>query len=157
MRKGIISRISRNFILYLWNHSSYELQTWYDIFRPEVLKMCIARIACGSYMPCCPVDGHNLWPDLEKPFVCDFFWNLSLMYEFDVWLIRSSIELTGVQVLRQLRASLWRYSALRSRYTPIIEKLQSKGGAMHAYSVSGYYAWTGNQLNGPGWGRLKQM
>ena len=33
MRKGTTSRISRIFILkclYLWNHSSYELQTWYE-------------------------------------------------------------------------------------------------------------------------------
>ena len=33
MRKGTISRISRIFILkrlYLWNHSSYELETWQE-------------------------------------------------------------------------------------------------------------------------------
>ena len=33
MRKGTISHISRIFILkhlYLWNHSSYELQTWHE-------------------------------------------------------------------------------------------------------------------------------
>ena len=34
---------------------------------------------------------------------------------------------------------------------PIIEKLRSKGIAMHAYGVSVYYAYTGSQLNGPGW------
>ena len=33
-------------------------------------------------------------------------------FEFDAWLISSSIELTRVQVLGRLRASLWRYSAL---------------------------------------------
>ena len=34
--------------------------------------------------------------------------------EFDAWLISSSIEITRVQVLGQSRASLLRYSALRS-------------------------------------------
>ena len=38
---------------------------------------------------------------------------------------------------------------------PLIEKLRSKGVAMHAYGVSAYYTWTGNQLNGPGQGDLK--
>ena len=33
---------------------------------------------------------------------------------------------------------------------PIIEKLRTKGVAMHAYGVSVYYAYTGNQLNGLG-------
>ena len=32
--------------------------------------------------------------------------------EFDAWLIRSTRELTRVQVLGRSRASLWRYSAL---------------------------------------------
>ena len=30
----------------------------FDIFRPEVLKTRIARIARGSHMPGFPVDGH---------------------------------------------------------------------------------------------------
>ena len=35
----------------------------------------------------------------------------------------------------------------RDRATPpIIEKLRSKGIAMHAYGVSAYYTWAGNQL-----------
>ena len=38
---------------------------------------------------------------------------------------------------------------------PIIEKLRSKGVAMHAYGVSAYYARLGNQLNGPGRSRSK--
>ena len=33
---------------------------------------------------------------------------------------------------------------------PIIEKLWSKGVAMHAYGVSAYYTSPRNQLNGPG-------
>ena len=35
-----------------------------------------------------------------------------IFFELDVWLIRSTIELTHVQVLGRLRALLWRYSAL---------------------------------------------
>ena len=38
---------------------------------------------------------------------------------------------------------------------PIIEKLPSKGVAMHPYGVSVHYAYTASQLNGPGWSRLK--
>ena len=38
---------------------------------------------------------------------------------------------------------------------PIFKKLRSKGVAMHMYGVSVYHVWTGNQLNGPGWSRLK--
>ena len=66
--------------------------------------------------------------------------------EFDAWLISSTIELTRVQVLGRSRASLWRYSALIQRFVcgratpPIIEKLRSKGVAMHAEGVSAYYA-----------------
>ena len=42
------------------------------------------------------------------------------------------------------------------RATPlIIEKMRSKVVAMHAYGVSVYYAYTGSQLNGPGWSRSK--
>ena len=35
------------------------------------------------------------------------------------------------------------------------EKLRFEGVAMYAYGVSVYYAWTGNQLNGPGRSCLK--
>ena len=43
-----------------------------------------------------------------------------------------------------------------NRATPlIIEKLWSKGVAMHAYGVSAYYARSGNRLIGPGRSRLK--
>ena len=38
---------------------------------------------------------------------------------------------------------------------PTIEKLRSKGVAMHAHGVSVYYTYTGSQLNGPGWSRSK--
>ena len=33
---------------------------------------------------------------------------------------------------------------------PIIEKLRSKGVAMHTYGVPAYYTSLGNHLNGPG-------
>ena len=58
--------------------------------------------------------------------------------EFDAWLISSTIELTRVQVLGRSCAWLWRYSALFA-IAPIIEKLWSKGVAMHAYGVSAYH------------------
>ena len=61
--------------------------------------------------------------------------------EFDASMISSTIELTRVQVLDRSYASLWSNSAVCDRATPsIIEKLQSKGVAMHAYGVSAYYA-----------------
>ena len=50
-----------------------------------------------------------------------------------------------------------RHHALCSRscHTPENKKLQSKGVAMHAYGISVYYEWTGNQLNGLGRSRSK--
>ena len=63
-----------------------------------------------------------------------------LKIEFDAWLISSTIELTRVQVLGRLRASLEIQRFVCDRATPpIIEKLRSKGVAMHAYGVSAYY------------------
>ena len=38
---------------------------------------------------------------------------------------------------------------------PVIEKLLSKGVAIHAYGISVYYVYTGSQLNGAGWSRSK--
>ena len=38
---------------------------------------------------------------------------------------------------------------------PTIKKLRYKGIAVHAYGVSVYYVYTGNQVNGPGWNCLK--
>ena len=45
---------------------------------------------------------------------------------------------------------------LRSRHTPIIEKLQPKGNAMHAYGISVYYAYTRNQIKWP-WEKQFEM
>ena len=57
----------------------------------------------------------------------------SIKIEFDAYLISSIIELTRVQVSDR---------SLRSRHTPTIKKLRSKGVAMHAYGVSVYYTYT---------------
>ena len=59
--------------------------------------------------------------------------------------------------LRQIvRFALELERSVHDRATPTEkEKLQSKGVAMHAYSVSIYYASTGNQLNGLGRSRSK--
>ena len=62
-----------------------------------------------------------------------------LKVEFDVWLISSTIELTRVQVLVRLHASLWieiRHFVYDRTTPPIIKKLRSKGVAMHVYGVS---------------------
>ena len=61
--------------------------------------------------------------------------------EFDVWLISSTIELTRVQVrlIARFVVEIQRFVCDRAT-PPIIEKLRSKGVAMHAYGVSEYYA-----------------
>ena len=67
--------------------------------------------------------------------------------EFYVWLISSTIELTRIQVSDSglawpgcaLRCEIQRFICDRAT-PPIIEKLPSKGVAMHAYGVSAYYA-----------------
>ena len=67
------------------------------------------------------VDEHNSYITLIFTLIatiCDRIWEnpsygiFFLKIEFDAWLISSSIELTRVQVLGRLCASLWRYSAL---------------------------------------------
>ena len=64
-----------------------------------------------------------------------------LKIEFDAWLISSTIELTHVQVLGRSRFIVEIQRFVCDRATPpIIEKLRSKGIAMHAYGVSAYYA-----------------
>ena len=62
--------------------------------------------------------------------------------DFDAWLISSTIELTRVQVLPPIVrfvVEIQRFVCNRAT-PPIIEKLRSKGVAMHAYGVSAYYA-----------------
>ena len=60
--------------------------------------------------------------------------------EFYVWLIRSTLELTHVQFSDRLSFIVEMQRFVCDRVTPpIIEKLRSKGVAMHAYGVSAYY------------------
>ena len=81
----------------------------------------------------------------------------SMKTELDVYLISSTIELTRVQVSDRSRASLRSYSAFFAiaPHPQQSRKLRSKSVAMHVYGVSVYYAYTGSQLNGPGWNRSK--
>ena len=65
-----------------------------------------------------------------------------LKIEFDVWLISSTIKLTRVPSFRPIVrfvVEIKRFVCNRATL-PIIEKLRSKGVAMHAYGVSAYYA-----------------
>ena len=72
--------------------------------------------------------------------------------EFDVWLISTIIEVTRVQVLDRFAVELQSFVCDRAP-PPTMEKLRSKGVAMHVYGVSVYYTYTGSQLNGLGWSR----
>ena len=74
--------------------------------------------------------------DCEKTRNMGFF----VKAEFYVWLISSTIELTRVQVSDRLRFVKIQRFVCDCATPPIIEKLQSKGVAMHAYGVSAYYA-----------------
>ena len=69
---------------------------------------------------------------------------LIVKVEFYVWLISSTIELTSVQVSDRLPTVCFVVEIqcfVCDRPTPsIIEKLRSKGIAMHAYGVSADYA-----------------
>ena len=71
-----------------------------------------------------------------------------LKIAFDVWLISPTIELA------RFAEELQRFVYDRTT-PPIIEKLRSKGIAMHTYGVSVYDAYTGSQLNVPGWSHSK--
>ena len=60
--------------------------------------------------------------------------------EFDAS-ISSTIELTHIQVLDRPRAVMEIQHFVCDRATPsIVEKLRSKGVALHTYGVSAYYA-----------------
>ena len=53
MRKGTTSRISQIFILkrlYLWNHSSYELQTWHEY--SYIILLHSLQIASPAHIRC---------------------------------------------------------------------------------------------------------
>ena len=68
---------------------------------------------------------------LGKPSVWDFF----LKIEFDAWLISSTIEPSLRPIVRFV-VEIQRFVC--DRATAPIEKLRSKGIAMHAYGVSAY-------------------
>ena len=92
--------------------------------------------------------GRCPWPiRRENVYVTGFGKTLRMGFfqkiEFNAWLISSTIELTCVQVvgLRPivcLVVEIQRFVCDRAT-PPIIEKLRSKGVAMHAYGVSAYY------------------
>ena len=63
-----------------------------------------------------------------------------LKIEFDVCLIRSTIKLIHIQVAIACFAVEIQRFVCDCPTPPIIEKLRSKGVAMHAYGVSAYYA-----------------
>ena len=65
---------------------------------------------------------------------------LFVKVEFDASMISSTIELTRVQVLDIMHfvVEIQRFVCDHAK-PPIIEKLRSKGVAMHVYGVSAYY------------------
>ena len=68
--------------------------------------------------------------------------------EFDAYLISSTLELTPPASLRPIASFALEIACFVCDRATTIEndKLRSKGVAMHAYSVSAYYACSGNQL-----------
>ena len=102
----------------------------------------------------CSMSHSNITNTIMK---CDRIWEnlrLGFFYENRVWGIFDKLydRANYLPSLRPIAHFAWELACFgHDRATPtIIEKLRSKGVAMHAYSVSVYYAWTGNQLNGPG-------
>ena len=85
-----------------------------------------------------------MWPDLEKPSIWDFSENW-------VWCIVDKLyhRANPRSSFRPIARFVVEIQCLvcDCATPPIIEKLRSKGIAMHAYGVSAYYAWTRNQLN----------
>ena len=97
----------------------------------------------ASYFLC------NMWLYLGKPGCSEFY---EILVSCILILISYTLELTYLQVCFALELERF----VCDRVTPTMnEKLRSKGIAMHTYSVSVYYAWTGNQLNGLGQSRSK--
>ena len=79
--------------------------------------------------------------------------------KFDIWLINSTIELTRIQVSEPIVhfAEELQCFVCDCATPTIIEKLRSKGVAMHVYGIFVYYAYTKSQLNRHGWSHLKWM
>ena len=72
---------------------------------------------------------------------------------FDVWLVSPNLH-SSPRLIARFAEEPQRFVCDRTTPT-IIEKVQSKGIAMHTYGVSVNDVYTGSQLNGPGWSRLK--
>ena len=91
----------------------------------------------------------DMWPDLGKPSIWDFSksWAWCMVDK----LYHRANPCSSLTPIAHFVVEIQHFVCDRAT-PPIIEKLRSKGVAMHAYGVSAYYAWTGNQLNGPGWG-----
>ena len=69
-------------------------------------------------------------------------------------LYRTANSCSSLRPIARFAEELQRFVC--DRTTPLlIEKLPSKGVAMHAYGISVYYAYTQSQLNGPGWSHSK--
>ena len=94
--------------------------------------------------------------------ICDRLWEnpaYGIFYENRVWSIFDKLyhranHCSGFRLIACFAVELQRFVCNHAT-PPTIEKLRSKGIAMHAYGVSVYYAYTGSQLNGPGWSRSK--
>ena len=92
----------------------------------------------------------------DEMLICDRIWENPAYHKFHKFLVsyifdklfhransRSNLRLTA-----RFAEELQHFVCDRT-ITPTIEKLLSKGIAMHTYGVSIYYAYTGSQLNGP--------
>ena len=89
----------------------------------------------------------NMWPDLRNP-ACQLYeiW-VSCTFE---WLYHRANLPPSLRPIACFTLEL--EHLVHDRATPTEKEiLRSKGIAMHAYSISVYYVWTGNQFNGLGW------
>ena len=89
----------------------------------------------------------NMWSYLGKPSIWDFFNQVWCMVDK---LYYRAKPYSSLRPIARFVVEIQRFVCNRNTL-PNNRELQSKGIAMHAYSVSAYYAWTGLQLNGPRW------
>ena len=97
-----------------------------------------------------------MWPDLGKPSVWDLFWKSSWVWCTVDKLYHRANSCSSPRPIVHFTEELQCF-VCDCVTPPIIEKLRSKGVAMHTYGVSVYDAYTGSQLNGPGWSCSKWM
>ena len=127
--------------LYFYNNSMINL-LWIYMFICIIVLLLWNRFIIMHSAWCIIVTG------FEKTLHMWFF----VKIEFDAYLTIELFAKSEADYALRLGVSAL---CLRSCHT--YEKLRHKGVAMHAYSVSVYYAWTGNELNGHGWSRSKWM